>query len=115
MTGNIPPLTISVKSVDTRSESGWDQNISASDISSFVADFDDKWRGTLTTNHNLNLRNLGSITALMELEEFAVAFTIAVTEASDPTVDLVAKNGKHSIYSVFQEIFPQARASLFFQ
>ncbi len=50
----------------------------------------------------------------MELEEFAVAFTIAVTEVSDPTVDLVAKNGKHSIYSVFQEIFPQARANLFF-
>ncbi len=57
--------------------------------------------------------SISHFTAAMELEEFAVAFTIAVTEVSDPTVDLVAKNGKHSIYSVFQEIFPQARAIMF--
>jgi hypothetical protein len=46
----------------------------------------------------------------MDVEEFAVAFTIAVTEISDPAVDLVAKNGHHSIFSVLEEIFPQARA-----
>ena len=47
------------------------------------------------------------ISTNMDVEEFAVAFTIAVTEASDSPVDLVAKNGMHSIFSVLQGIFPQ--------
>ncbi len=46
----------------------------------------------------------------LDIEEFAVAFTISVTEVSDPTNDLVAKNGKHSIFSALEEIFPQATA-----
>ncbi len=49
----------------------------------------------------------------MAVEEFAVAFTFAVTEVSDPVVDFVAKNGKDSVFSVFQGMFPQARAFLF--
>ncbi len=46
----------------------------------------------------------------MDVEEFVVAFAVAVTEVSDPAVDLVAKKGKHSIFSILQEIFPQARS-----
>ena len=46
----------------------------------------------------------------MDVEEFAIAFTIAVTEVSDSAADLVAKNGIHSIFSVLQGIFPQESA-----
>ncbi len=45
----------------------------------------------------------------MDVNEFSVAFTIAVTEVSNPAVDFVAKNGKYSIFSILQGIFPQAR------
>jgi hypothetical protein len=45
----------------------------------------------------------------MDVKEFAIAFTVAVTEVSDPAVDLVAKNGEHSIFSTLERIFPQAR------
>ena len=48
----------------------------------------------------------------MNVEEFAVAFTVAVTEVSDPAVDLIAKNGRHSVFSVLEEIFPQAYSYL---
>jgi hypothetical protein len=43
-----------------------------------------------------------------DVEGFAIAFAMAVTEVSDPESHFVAKNGKHSIYSVLQELFPQA-------
>ncbi len=46
--------------------------------------------------------------AIMDVEEFAIAFAVAVTEASDPAVEVIAKNGKHSIFSLLQGIFPQA-------
>jgi hypothetical protein len=46
----------------------------------------------------------------MDVEEFAAAFTIAVTEVSNSSADMVAKNGNHSIFSVLQGIFPQVRA-----
>ena len=49
----------------------------------------------------------------MDINEFAVAFTIAVTEVSDPAVDFVAKNGRYSIFSILQGIFPQARDFVF--
>ncbi len=49
----------------------------------------------------------------MAVEEFAVAFTFAVTEVSDPVVDFVAKNGKYSVFAILQEIFPQARTHFF--
>ncbi len=47
----------------------------------------------------------------MNVEEFVIAFTIAYSKwVSDPDVDLVAKNGEHSVFSILQEIFPQASA-----
>jgi hypothetical protein len=46
----------------------------------------------------------------LKVEEFAVAFTIAVTEVSDSAAELVAKNGIHSIFSVLLGIFPQESA-----
>ncbi len=46
----------------------------------------------------------------MDVEEFVVAFTVAVTEVSDSAVDLIAKKGKHSIFAILQGIFPQASA-----
>jgi hypothetical protein len=51
----------------------------------------------------------------MDVEEFAIAFAVAVTEVSDPAVDLVAKKGKYSIFSILQGIFPQASAINFRQ
>jgi hypothetical protein len=51
--------------------------------------------------------------SVMDVNEFAVAFTIAVTEVSDPAIDFVAKNGRYSIFSILQGIFPQARESFF--
>jgi hypothetical protein len=41
-------------------------------------------------------------------KEFSVAFTIAVTEATDNPQHWIAKKGKDSIFSVLNDIFPQA-------
>ncbi len=41
-------------------------------------------------------------------KEFAIAFTFAVTELSDRPGEWIAKNGKGSIFSMLQEIFPEA-------
>ena len=40
--------------------------------------------------------------------EFVVAFTIAVTDVSEIAGDMVAKNGKHMLFSVLMGIFPEA-------
>ena len=45
-------------------------------------------------------------------EEFAVAFTFAVTEVSEAGVDFIAKNGSYSVFSILQGMFPQVRESM---
>ncbi len=41
-------------------------------------------------------------------KEFAIAFTIAVTETSANAREWIAKNGKDSIFALLQEIYPEA-------
>ncbi len=40
-------------------------------------------------------------------KEFAVAFTFAVTEASDTPGEWIAKNGKESIFAMLQDVYPE--------
>ncbi len=41
--------------------------------------------------------------------EFAIAFTIAVTETTSANArEWIAKNGKDSIFALLQEIYPEA-------
>ncbi len=47
----------------------------------------------------------------IDAEEFSMAFAIAATETSDKSDksdDLIPKKGENSIFSVLNEIFPQA-------
>ncbi len=44
-------------------------------------------------------------------KEFAIAFTIAVTETSANPREWIAKNGKDSIFALLQEIYPEASSS----
>ncbi len=39
--------------------------------------------------------------------EFAIAFVVSVTEASDEPQNLIAKKGKDSIFEKLREIFPE--------
>jgi hypothetical protein len=39
-------------------------------------------------------------------KEFAIAFTMSVTETSANTREWIAKNGKDSIYALLEEIYP---------
>jgi hypothetical protein len=43
-------------------------------------------------------------------KEFAIAFTIAVTETSDHPREWIAKNGMDSIFALLQELYPEASA-----
>ena len=43
------------------------------------------------------------------VKEFAIAFVISVTEASDEPRNWIAKNGKDSIFATLREIFPEVR------
>jgi hypothetical protein len=44
-------------------------------------------------------------------EEFSIAFAIAVTEASNNPHDWIAKKGNESMFTLLNQIFPQASAS----
>ena len=56
--------------------------------------------GTKNTKRQCNMENV---------KEFAIAFVIAVTEASDEPRNWIAKNGKDSIFATLREIFPEVR------
>ena len=45
---------------------------------------------------------------IADAKEYAIAFTIAVTETSDSPREFIAKNGKDSIFATLQEIYPEA-------
>ncbi len=59
------------------------------------------------SNRGSNLHYI-DLNPSMDVKEFAVAFMIAITEVADPAIDLVAKKGKHSPFSVLQGIYPKA-------
>ncbi len=40
-------------------------------------------------------------------KEFAIAFVISVTEASDDRQNWIAKRGKDSIFELLRDIFPE--------
>jgi hypothetical protein len=40
-------------------------------------------------------------------KEFAIAFVISVTEASDDRHNWIAKRGKDSIFEILRDIFPE--------
>ena len=53
-------------------------------------------------------------TLLLDAKEFSVAFATAVTEASENPDHWIAKKGENSIFSVLNDIFPQARSRVIF-
>jgi hypothetical protein len=57
------------------------------------------------TEHTMNVAEAGNA------KDFAIAFTIAVTETSASRREFIAKNGKDSIFAVLQEIYPSASSS----
>ena len=44
-----------------------------------------------------------------DAREFAIAFVVSVTEASDEPQNWIAKKGKDSMFATLREIFPEVR------
>ncbi len=42
-----------------------------------------------------------------DAKDFAVAFVVSVTEASDDRKNWIAKNGKDSMFAILRDIFPE--------
>ncbi len=61
----------------------------------------------------MNMRKRTDCFTTRGAEAFSIAFTTALTEASDNPQDWIAKKGNESVFAVLSEIFPQARCQIF--
>ena len=62
-----------------------------------------------TCTHVFEQRIDRTRSSIPDAREFALGFAIAVTAPARCSADLVAKNGRHSIFEVFQQVFPQVQ------
>jgi hypothetical protein len=58
---------------------------------------------TTTSKHSKVNADVG------DANEFAIAFVISVTEASDEPQNWIAKKGKDSVFAMLRDIFPEVR------